>query len=166
MGYFDIPLKPSTALIFSIAFGISVDDSIHFLAKYRQELFSNNFFVPIAITKSIRETGASMIYTSIVLFAGFVIFSGSDFGGTIALGVLTSTTLLIAMFTNLTVLPSLLLTFDDGKRRKDTHPLIEQYEMFYQEDEDEEIDLSLIRVGANNGSATVKQLQDTEEGDA
>lgn len=166
MGYFDIPLKPSTALIFCIAFGISVDDSIHFLAKYRQELFSNNFFVPIAITKSIRETGASMIYTSIVLFAGFVIFSGSDFGGTIALGVLTSTTLLIAMFTNLTVLPALLLTFDDGKRKKDTHPLIEQYEKFYQEDEDEEIDLSLIRVGASNGSASVKQLQDTEKGEA
>ncbi len=165
MGYFDIPLKPSTALIFSIAFGISVDDSIHFLAKYRQELFSNNFFVPIAITKSIRETGASMIYTSIVLFAGFVIFSGSDFGGTIALGVLTSTTLLIAMFTNLTVLPSLLLTFDDGKRRKDTHPLIEQYEKFYEEDDDEEIDLSLIRVSTNNGNADVKQLQDTEKRD-
>ena len=166
MGYFNIPLKPSTALIFSIAFGISVDDSIHFLAKYRQELFSNNFFVPIAITKSIRETGASMIYTSIVLFAGFVIFSGSDFGGTIALGVLTSTTLLIAMFTNLTVLPALLLTFDDGKRKKDAHPLIEQYEKFYEEDEDEEIDLSLIRVGASNGSATVKQLQDAKEGDS
>ena len=166
MGYFDIPLKPSTALIFCIAFGISVDDSIHFLAKYRQELFSNNFFVPIAITKSIRETGASMIYTSIVLFAGFVIFSGSDFGGTIALGVLTSTTLLIAMFTNLTVLPALLLTFDDGKRKKGYHPLIEQYDKFYQEDEDEEIDLSLIRVGPDNGKATLKQLQDTEKGEA
>ncbi len=152
MGYFNIPLKPSTALIFSIAFGISVDDSIHFLAKYRQELFSNNFFVPIAITKSIRETGASMIYTSVVLFAGFVIFAGSDFGGTIALGLLTSITLVIAMFTNLTVLPALLLTFDDGKRRKDTHPLIEQYDQFYQEQDDEEIDLSQIKVGTPNGN--------------
>ncbi len=147
MGYFHIPLKPSTALIFSIAFGISVDDSIHFLAKYRQELFANNFFVSVAVSKSIRETGASMIYTSIVLFAGFVIFAGSGFGGTVALGILTSTTLLIAMFTNLIVLPALLLTFDDGKRKQNMHPLIEQYDDgFYQEDEDEEIDLDLIKV--------------------
>ena len=146
MGYFGIPLKPSTALIFSIAFGISVDDSIHFLARYRQELVSNNNFVPIAVSNSVRETGASMIYTSIVLFAGFIIFSGSEFGGTVALGILTSTTLFIAMSTNLIVLPSLLLAFDNGKRRKDFQPLIENYEEFYTEDEDEEIDLSLIVV--------------------
>jgi uncharacterized protein len=146
MGYFGIPLKPSTALIFSIAFGISVDDSIHFLAKYRQELFNNKFFVPVAVSKSIRETGSSMIYTSIILFSGFVIFAGSDFGGTVALGILTSTTLLIAMFTNLIVLPALLLTFDDGKRKDDFYSLIEHYDEFYQEDEDEEIDISLIKV--------------------
>ena len=149
MGYFGIPLKPSTALIFSIAFGISVDDSIHFLAKYRQELFANNFFVPIAVTKSLRETGSSMMYTSIILFAGFVIFSGSDFGGTIALGVLTSTTLLIAMLTNLIILPSLLLSFDDGKRKKGFHPLIEQYDTeaeFHNEQDDEEIDLGMLKV--------------------
>lgn len=146
MGFLNIPLKPSTALIFSIAFGISVDDSIHFLAKYRLELFNNNFFVPIAVSKSIRETGTSMIYTSVILFAGFVIFAGSEFGGTVALGVLTSTTLLIAMITNLILLPSLLLTFDDGKRNKRVHPPIEQYDEFYQEDEDEEIDLDLLKV--------------------
>lgn len=138
MGYFGIPLKPSTALIFSIAFGISVDDSIHFLAKYRQELFANNFFVPIAISKSIRETGSSMMYTSIVLFFGFVIFAASEFGGTVALGVLTSTTLLIAMLTNLVVLPSLLLTFDDGKRKKDAHPLISQYDNDATDEEEDE----------------------------
>ncbi|MGK7389356.1 MAG: efflux RND transporter permease subunit [Candidatus Cyclobacteriaceae bacterium M2_1C_046] len=147
MGYAGIPLKPSTALIFSIVFGISVDDSIHFLAKYRQELFANKFFVAVAISKSIRETGASMIYTSIILFAGFVIFAWSDFGGTVALGILTSTTLLIAMITNLVLLPSLLLSFDDGKRSKDEHPLIEQYDDgFYQETEDEEINIDKIKV--------------------
>lgn len=147
MGFAGIPLKPSTALIFSIVFGISVDDSIHFLAKYRQELFANRFFVPLAVSKSLRETGASMMYTSIILFAGFVIFAASSFGGTVALGILTSITLLIAMITNLILLPSLLLTFDDGKRKKDKHPLIEQYDDgFYVEDEDEEIDLSQIRV--------------------
>jgi predicted RND superfamily exporter protein len=138
MGYFGIPLKPSTALIFSIAFGISVDDSIHFLAKYRQELFANKFFVPVAISKSIRETGASMIYTSIILFFGFVIFVLSDFGGTVALGRLTSITLLIAMLTNVIVLPALLLQFDSGKRNEKVHPLIEQYPEFAEEQEDKE----------------------------
>ncbi|MGK7395206.1 MAG: efflux RND transporter permease subunit [Candidatus Cyclobacteriaceae bacterium M3_2C_046] len=145
MGFLGIPLKPSTALIFSIAFGISVDYSIHFLAKYRQELFANQFFVPLAVSKSIRETGSSMMYTSIVLFAGFIIFAGSGFGGTKALGLLTSTTLVFAMFTNLIVLPSLLLRFDDGKRKKDFYPLLDD-EAFYQEDEDEEIDLELIEI--------------------
>ncbi|MFY0605717.1 MAG: MMPL family transporter [Cyclobacteriaceae bacterium] len=127
MGYFGIPLKPSTALIFSIAFGISVDDSIHFLAKYRQELIASNFNVPIAVSRSLRETGASMIYTSIILFFGFVIFTLSEFGGTVALGKLTSITLLFAMTTNLIVLPALLLQFDDGKRNKKDHPYIEDF---------------------------------------
>ena len=125
MGYFGIPLKPSTALIFSIAFGISVDDSIHFLAKYRQELFANKFNVSKAVSKSIRETGSSMIYTSIILFFGFIIFVLSEFGGTIALGKLTSITLFFAMITNVVVLPALILQFDSGKRDSTKHPLIE-----------------------------------------
>jgi len=150
MGFFAIPLKPSTAIVFSIAFGISVDYSIHFLAKYRQELMANNFFVSVAVSNSLKETGKSMIYTSIVLFAGFVIFAASDFGGTVALGILTSTTLFIAMLANLIVLPALLLAFDDVKRKKDSHPLIEQVDEFYQEGDDAEIDLGKIEVG-NNG---------------
>jgi len=147
MGYFGIPLKPSTAIIFSIAFGISVDYAIHFLAKYRQELFANNFQVSIAINKSLHETGTSMIYTSIVLFAGFVIFTASDFGGTVALGFLTSITLFISMVTNLIVLPSLLLTFDSGKRNLKFHPPIEEYDGLY--DEDEEIDHDKIILSKN-----------------
>ena len=99
-----------------------------------------------------------MIYTSVILFAGFIIFSGSEFVGTTMLGVLTSTTLLIAMFANLVVLPALLMVFDDGKRKKDTHPLIEQYDEFYQEDEDEEINLEEIRV-QENGVGTTKEFQ-------
>ena len=163
MGYFNIPLRPSTALIFSVVFGISVDDAIHFLAKYRQELFTSNFFVPLAISKSIRETGASMMYTSIILFAGFIIFSGSEFVGTTMLGILTSTTLLIAMLTNLIVLPSLLMAFDDGKRSKDAHPLIEHYDEFYQEEEDEEIDLDLIALEENgNGHPSVYNKEDNK----
>ncbi len=125
MGYFGIPLKPSTALIFSIVFGISVDDSIHFLAKYRQELFAQQFNVSEAISKSIRETGSSMIYTSIILFCGFIIFVLSEFGGTIALGKLTSITLFFAMLTNVIVLPALIIQFDSGKRNRERHPLIE-----------------------------------------
>jgi predicted RND superfamily exporter protein len=158
MGYFNIALRPSTVLIFSVVFGISVDDSIHFLAKYRQELFANNFFVPMAISKSIRETGASMIYTSVVLFAGFIIFSGSEFIGTTMLGVLTSTTLLIAMFANLIVLPALLMVFDDGKRQEDAHPIIEHYDEFYQEDDDEEINLKKIKI-QENGMGETKEFQ-------
>jgi hypothetical protein len=86
------------------------------------------------------------MYTSVVLYAGFIIFAASDFGGTVALGILTSTTLLIAMMTNLIVLPSLLLAFDSGKRKEDFHPLIEHYDEFYIEDEDEEIDIQRIKV--------------------
>ncbi|GAB4244958.1 MAG: MMPL family transporter [Ekhidna sp.] len=139
MGYFGIPLKPSTALIFSIVFGISVDDSIHFLAKYRQELFAQKFDVSGAISKSIRETGSSMIYTSIILFCGFIIFVLSEFGGTIALGKLTSITLFFAMLTNVVVLPALILQFDSGKRDKTKHPLIESVpELAEGIDEDDE----------------------------
>jgi predicted RND superfamily exporter protein len=159
MGYFGVPLKPSTAIIFSIAFGISVDYSIHFLAKYRQEMYANNHFVPLAVSKSIRETGLSMIYTSIVLFAGFIIFAWSEFGGTIALGVMTSTTLLIAMLTNLILLPALLLAFDNGKRNKTFQPLIEHYDEFYQEDEDEEIDIELIRLRTSENGEDINNVE-------
>jgi predicted RND superfamily exporter protein len=102
-------------LIFSIAFGISVDDTIHFLAKYRIDLGYTNQNVPKALQMSLRETGLSMIYTSLVLFAGFIILTASEFGGTIALGALTSTTLIVAMFSNLVLLPSLLFSFDKSR---------------------------------------------------
>lgn len=112
MGFFDIPIKPSTILVFSIAFGISVDDTIHFLAKYRQELMANNWKIRKSVYAALRETGVSMFYTSIVLFFGFLVFTVSSFGGTIALGGLVSVTLLLAMVSNLLLLPSLLLTFE------------------------------------------------------
>ena len=112
MGFFDIPIKPSTILVFSIAFGISVDDTIHFLAKYRQELLANNWKIKPAVYAALKETGVSMFYTSIVLFFGFLVFTISSFGGTIALGGLVSVTLLLAMVSNLLLLPSLLLSFE------------------------------------------------------
>jgi hypothetical protein len=154
MGFFQIPLKASTALIFSITFGISVDNSIRFLAKYRQEILSNNFFIPLAVSESILETGKSIMYTSIVLFAGFIIFAFSSFGGTIALGVLTSITLVISMFTNLILLPALIMTFDKPKRRKEGHLLIDDFDSsFYGEHEDEEIDLSKIKIHNKHSAA-------------
>ncbi|PQJ80484.1 efflux RND transporter permease subunit [Polaribacter porphyrae] len=112
MGFFNIPIKPSTILVFSIAFGISVDDTIHFLAKYRQELITNKWRIKPSVYAALRETGVSMFYTSIVLFFGFLTFTLSSFGGTIALGGLVSVTLLLAMVSNLLLLPSLLLTFE------------------------------------------------------
>ena len=155
MGYFNIPLKASTALIFSITFGISVDNSIRFLAKYRQELLASGFFVPRSVSESILETGKSIIYTSIVLFAGFIIFAFSDFGGTVALGLLTSTTLIISMFTNLILLPALIMTFDKPKKgKKAEHLLIDDFDPgFYSEHEDEEIDLNKIKIHDRAGSA-------------
>jgi hypothetical protein len=112
MGFIGIPIKPSTILIFSIAFGISVDDTIHFLAKYRQELQENKWQIKKSVYNSVKETGLSMFYTSIVLFFGFSEFIVSNFGGTIALGALVSTTLLLAMLSNLLLLPSLLLSLE------------------------------------------------------
>lgn len=112
MGFLGVPIKPSTILVFSIAFGISVDDTIHFLAKYRQELKANNWRIKKSVYASLRETGVSMFYTSIVLFFGFSVFMISSFGGTVALGGLVSATLLFAMLANLLLLPSLLLSLE------------------------------------------------------
>ena len=113
MGFFEVPLKPSTILVFSIAFGISVDDTIHFLAKYRQELIANGWKINKAVFAALRETGISMFYTSIVLFFGFSVFMTSNFGGTQALGGLVAVTLLMAMLANLILLPSLLISLED-----------------------------------------------------
>jgi predicted RND superfamily exporter protein len=112
MGFVGVPIKPSTILVFSIAFGISVDDTIHFLAKYRQELSSNHWRIKKSVYAALRETGVSMFYTSIVLFFGFSVFIISSFGGTVALGALVSATLLFAMLANLILLPSLLLSLE------------------------------------------------------
>jgi len=120
MGYLGVPIKPSTVLVFSIAFGISVDDTIHFLAKYRQELIAHKWNVRKSVYGALRETGVSMFYTSIVLFFGFLVFTISSFGGTKALGGLVSVTLLFAMISNLLLLPSLLLSLESKIANKKT----------------------------------------------
>ncbi|MGB5819547.1 MAG: efflux RND transporter permease subunit [Saonia sp.] len=119
MGFVGVPIKPSTILVFSIAFGISVDDTIHFLAKYRQELVANQWRIKKSVYEALRETGVSMFYTSIVLFFGFSVFVISNFGGTVALGALVSATLLFAMLANLTLLPSLLLSLERSIANKE-----------------------------------------------
>ncbi|TVZ53025.1 efflux RND transporter permease subunit [Dokdonia sp. Hel_I_53] len=120
MGFIGVPIKPSTILVFSIAFGISVDDTIHFLAKYRQELKANKWKIKKSVYGALRETGVSMFYTSIVLFFGFSVFMISSFGGTVALGGLVSATLLFAMLANLLLLPSLLLSLEKDIANKET----------------------------------------------
>jgi predicted RND superfamily exporter protein len=116
MGYFGIPLKPSTILVFSIAFGISVDNAIQFMAKYKHDLIATNGSVYESVMSAMRETGVSTFYTSVVLILGFATFTLSSFSGTIALGGLISCTLLFAMFANLLVLPALVLSFEKKNR--------------------------------------------------
>ncbi len=109
MGWAGVPLKPSTVLIFSVALGIAIDITIRFLVNYRQVLPNTGYHVETAVKFTVQQTGLSIIYTSLVLTAGFVIFCASSFGGTFALGWLTSVTLLVATVTNLVLLPVLLL---------------------------------------------------------
>ncbi|PRX52170.1 efflux RND transporter permease subunit [Salegentibacter salegens] len=135
MGFLGVPIKPSTILVFSIAFGISVDDTIHFLAKYRQELKANNWKIKRSVYAALRETGVSMFYTSIVLFFGFSVFMISSFGGTVALGGLVSATLLFAMLANLLLLPSLLLSLEKNIANKEV--LKEPAMRIIETDEDE-----------------------------
>ncbi len=129
MGFLDIRFKPSTILIFSIAFGIASDGTVYFLTKYRQEL-KKGFTAPQAISVAVRETGLSMVYTNIILFFGFIIFAASSFGGTVAMGILVSLTLIVSMCTNLILLPAILLSIDNRNTKKALleTPLIELQE--------------------------------------
>lgn len=142
MGYFDIPLKPSTILIFSIAFGIASDGTMYFLTKYRQELRKHGGSISRTVSLSIQETGVSMIYSAMILFSGFFIFTASSFGGTSALGMLISVTLLIAMFSNLIFLPTLLLSLEKRiiTRAFLKEPLIQVF------DEEEDVELEELKV--------------------
>lgn len=137
MGWFDIPLKPSTLLVFGIALGITVDNAILFLAKYRQELKTKKWDLKFTIVKSLRETGLGIFYTSVILFFGFIMFVFSQFGGTKALGLLVSLTILIGMVTNLLILPALLLSLE---RLVTTKSFEEPYFEIYDEEEDIELD--------------------------
>lgn len=134
MGFLDIRFKPSTILIFSIAFGIASDGTVYFLTKYRQEL-KKGLKAPAAISIAVKETGLSMIYTNIILFFGFIIFAASSFGGTVAMGILVSLTLIVSMCTNLVLLPAILLSIDNRKTKKEIleEPLIDLEETLDEE---------------------------------
>jgi predicted RND superfamily exporter protein len=116
MGWAGVRIKPSTVLVFSIALGIAIDITIRFLVNYKQELQSSRQSGEQVVIDTIHKTGISIIYTSLVLIAGFVIFCFSGFGGTQALGWLTSLTLVLATVTNLVFLPVLLLTALGSKK--------------------------------------------------
>jgi len=150
MGYIGIPIKPSTVLIFSIALGISVDNAIHFLSRYRLQLKFNNWNIRGSAIAALRETGFSMIYSSIVLFFLFIIFVLSSFGGTESLGYLIAFTLVVALLSNLFLLPSLILTLDKRiTTRTFKEPLLE----IFDEEEDIELDELEIEQIDTRGSA-------------
>lgn len=145
MGYFKIPLKPSTLLVFGIALGITVDNAILFLAKYRQELKLQSNNMHFAILKAIRETGLGIFYTSVILFFGFIMFVFSTFGGTKGLGLLVSITILVGMVTNLLILPALLLSLQKRALSKSFEdPFFEIY------DEESDYDPEKIMIESND----------------
>jgi len=154
MGYFGIPIKASTILVFSIAFGISVDDTIHYLAKYRQELTITNWSIKKSVILALRETGQSMMYTSIILFFGFSIFGLSEFGGTVSLGILVSLTLLSAMLSNLVLLPCILLTMERIITNKSfKEPLLHIF------DEEEDIELDDLKINISESNDSIEKLE-------
>jgi predicted RND superfamily exporter protein len=139
MGWLDIALKPSTVLVFSVALGIAIDVTIRFLVNFKQELPHHNLDISATVKQTIHETGLSIIYTSMILFAGFMIFSFSEFGGTKGLGWLTSLTLVMAMITNLTILPALLLWMEKTLLKK-----ARKKELWNALDEEEDMDISKL----------------------
>lgn len=160
MGWMGVHIKPSTILIFSIALGISVDNSIHFLAKFRQELQLNNYNIKDAVMCALKESGISMIYTSVVLFFGFIIFTASSFGGTQALGYLIALTLFVALMSNLFLLPSILLTLHKrmtgAQFKKADYPLFKGDTMAIEELTIDEEGVELIDESENNANKDQK----------
>jgi predicted RND superfamily exporter protein len=134
MGFLKIDIKPSTIIIYSIALGISVDAAIHLLSRYRQQLKLTNWDIKLSLFNALQETSVGMVYSGIVLILGFGVFTLSSFGGTQSLGFLVSFTLTVAMFSNLILLPSLILRFDkSGTTKAFAKPVFE----FLEESDDD-----------------------------
>ncbi len=153
MGYAGIPVKPSTLIVFSVALGISIDNAILFLSKYRNELKYTYGNIKLSVANALSETGISMIYTSIVLVLGFGVFMVSGFGGTQALGMLISITLFLALFFNIIVLPSLVLTLDKTITTKSfKQPILEIYDSETDESEDTANEDICVEIETNNNN--------------
>lgn len=158
MGFFHIPIKPSTMLVFGIALGIAVDNAIHFLARYRLELKLTGGDLHKSVDLATREVSVGIIYTSVVLLAGFSLFAFSHFGGIRALGLLTTITLLVAMLTNLLVLPSLLLSLNKHIMSKAfQEPLLEIL------DEEEDIELMELKLDRPTPEPDVPEGDEMDE---
>jgi hypothetical protein len=106
MGYLGVDIKPSTAVIFTIAFGIAVDDTIHYLARFRIELKRGLSFQD-ALEITTQKTGRAIIITSMILLLGFGTLITSEFTSTTLMGILISSTIFFAVIADLVVLPSL-----------------------------------------------------------
>lgn len=115
MGFVGVDLKMSTAIIFTIAFGIAVDDTIHLLGKFKYELLKGKGKV-YALRRSFLTTGKAMILTTLILCSGFMLLIFSDFNGTFYMGVMLCLSLFVALIADLTILPALLLLFYNPKR--------------------------------------------------
>lgn len=146
MGWLGIALKPSTVLVFSVALGIAIDVTIRFLVNFKQELPHHKLDISATVKQTIHETGLSIIYTSMILFAGFMIFSFSEFGGTKGLGWLTSLTLVMAMVTNLTILPAMLLWMEKALLKK-----AKKKELWTALDEEEDVNISELGLKGEPG---------------
>jgi len=110
MGLLHINLKADTSVIFAIAFGIAVDDTIHFMSRLRFEL-SKGLSLPYAVKRTYISTGKAIIITGIVLLSGFMTLLSSSFGGTFYVGLLISLCLFTALLMELTLTPVLILLF-------------------------------------------------------
>lgn len=110
MGFTGVELKTSTSIIFTIAFGIAVDDTIHFLGKFKHELMKGKGKL-YALKRSYLSTGKAMILTTLILSSGFLLLIFSSFLGTFYMGLLLCITFLVALVCDLTLLPVLLLLF-------------------------------------------------------
>jgi len=159
MGYLGIPLKPSTILVFGIAFGMSVDDTLRFLAQYRLELSRNGWKIKKAVFATFDDSGTSMFYTSIVLFFGFSVFMLSSFGGTIALGGLVALTLFFGMLSNLVLLPSLVLSLNKTLANQQDLP---EPTFDILEATDEEVDALEIKVTSTLNKTLTSQQELSE----
>jgi len=133
MGWMGIRIKPSTVLVFSVALGITIDVTIRFLVNFKQELSRHDDSIADTVHRTIHDTGLSIIYTSLILIAGFGVFILSQFDGTKSLGYLTSMTLLLAMVTNLILLPALLLWMDKVIEKKNNAAIF-----LYEDDDDDD----------------------------